>query len=76
MPTRSRNGSTAIDHAAPLRELIDIDSQDMLPRADKIIEQARKTSQRRRRRWSSRCRRTREGIIAVGVAMVLLRARL
>ncbi len=62
----------AYDHASPLRKLIDIDSQDMLPRADKIIEQARKTSAAATSSLVIALSRTREGIIAVGVTMVLL----
>ena len=62
----------AFDHAYPLRELIDIDSQNMLPRADNIIEEARKTSEAATSSLVIALARTRDGIIAVGVAMVLL----
>jgi methyl-accepting chemotaxis protein len=60
------------DHAYPLRKLIDIDSQNMLPRADKIIADARNTSGAATSSLVIALTRTRDGIIAVGIAMVLL----
>ena len=60
------------DRTFPLRKLIDLDSEDMLPRADKIIDQAGKTSEAATSSLVVALSRTRGGIIAVGVAMVLL----
>ncbi len=60
------------DRTYPLRNLIDIDSQNMLPRADKIIEQAGKTSAAATSSLVIALSRTRDGIIAVGITMVLL----
>ncbi|HEX3709943.1 MAG TPA: HAMP domain-containing methyl-accepting chemotaxis protein [Pseudolabrys sp.] len=60
------------DSAYPLRKLIDIDSQNMLPRADKIINQARLTSEAATSALTVALARTRDGIIAVGIAMVAL----
>jgi methyl-accepting chemotaxis protein len=60
------------DRAYPLRQLIDIDSQNMLPRANKIIEQARKTSEEATSALVIALARTRDGIIAIGIAMVAL----
>jgi methyl-accepting chemotaxis protein len=62
----------AFDRAFPLRKLIDLDSQDMLPRADKIIDDARKTSKAATSSLVTALSRTRGGIILVGVSMVLL----
>ena len=61
------------DRVHPLRAVIDIDSQRMLPRADEIIERARadRGSGVDRRSTASQAR-TRTGIIAVGIAMVAL----
>ena len=73
MPTLSRNGSTAIDRVQPLRALIDIDSQNMLPRADEIIARARETAEAASSALTASQARTRTGIIAVGVAMVAAR---
>jgi methyl-accepting chemotaxis protein len=60
----------AYDRAYPLRKLIDIDSQNMLPRADKIIDQARKTSEAATSGLIVSQAHTRTGILAVGFAMV------
>jgi len=59
-------------HAYPLRKLIDIDSLNMLPRADKIITDARKTADAATTSLNVSLASTRSGIIAVGVGMVLL----
>jgi methyl-accepting chemotaxis protein len=67
-----RQWGDAFDHAYPLRKLIDIDSQNMLPRADTIIEEARKTSEAATSSLVIALARTRDGIIAVGASMVLL----
>ena len=62
----------ANDRASPLRALIDIDSQNMLPRADTIIVSANETAQRAAEVLATSQQRTRNGIIAVGMAMVAL----
>jgi methyl-accepting chemotaxis protein len=62
----------AFDSAYPLRKLIDIDSQNMLPRADKIINKARRTSEAATSALVVALARTRDGIIVVGIAMVAL----
>jgi methyl-accepting chemotaxis protein len=62
----------ASDRANPLRALIDIDSQNMLPRADGIITSANQTAQQAAEMLTKSQSRTRNGIIAVGVAMVAL----
>ena len=58
------------DRVHPLRAVIDIDSQAMLPRADEIIEQRATTAEVASIGLSSSQRATRNGIIAVGIAMV------
>ena len=60
------------DQANPLRALIDIDSQNMLPRADAIIASANGAAARASAALSTSQARTRNGIIAVGIAMVAL----
>ena len=60
------------DQANPLRALIDIDSQNMLPRADAIIASANGAAARAAAALSSSQASTRIGIIAVGIAMVAL----
>jgi methyl-accepting chemotaxis protein len=60
------------DRAHPLRALIDIDSQNMLPRADAIIASANGTAERAAGALAASQARTRTGIIAVGIAMVAL----
>ena len=60
----------AYDRAYPLRKLIDIDSQNMLPLADKIIAQARKTTDAATSELIVSQAHTRTGILAVGFAMV------
>ena len=62
----------AFDRAYPLRKLIDIDSQNMLPQADAIIEGARASSDAATSSLVVALSRTRDGILAVGVTMVLL----
>jgi methyl-accepting chemotaxis protein len=56
----------------PIRAIIDIDSQHMLPRADEIIQYARDTADDAARRLDKSQARTRTGIILVGIAMVAL----
>jgi len=60
----------ASDRVRPLRAIIDIDSQHMLPRADEIIQYARDTGDDASVRLAASQGRTRIGIIMVGVAMV------
>jgi len=62
----------AFDRVHPLRAIIDIDSQHMLPRADQIIQYARDTAADAARRLAKSQARTRIGIIIVGIAMVAL----
>ncbi len=60
------------DSVYPLRAVIDIDSQGMLPRADTIIARARQTASEASSVLAVSQTRTRTGIIAVGIAMVAL----
>lgn len=60
------------DRVRPLRAIIDIDSQSMLPRADEVIQYARNTGSDATQRLAASQASTRTGIIAVGVAMVAL----
>ena len=60
------------DRVHPLRAVIDIDSQRMLPRADEIIDRARLTAEEASMKLVVSQARTRTGIIAVGIAMVAL----
>ena len=60
------------ERVRPLRVVIDIDSQRMLPRADEIINQARQTAATAASALTVSQARTRTGIIAVGIAMVAL----
>jgi methyl-accepting chemotaxis protein len=59
-------------NAYPLRKLIDIDSQNVLPRADDIITAANGTAARAANVLEDSQARTRFGIIAVGIAMVAI----
>lgn len=60
------------DRVRPLHALIDIDSQNMLPLADDIITYARRTAEAAGQQLAKSQRRTRDGIIMVGIAMVAL----
>lgn len=60
------------DRVHPIRAIIDIDSQHMLPRADEIIQYARDTADDASRRLAKSQVKTRTGIIMVGIAMVAL----
>ena len=60
------------DRVRPLRVVIDLDSQHMLPRADEIIGQARATAEEASAGLAVSQARTRTGIIAVGLGMVAL----
>jgi methyl-accepting chemotaxis protein len=54
----------------PLRAVIDIDSQNMLPRADEIIGLARRTAEEASSGLTASQAHTRTGIIVVGITMV------
>jgi methyl-accepting chemotaxis protein len=58
------------DRVHPLRAVIDIDSQSMLPRADEIISRARETADEASAGLTVSQDHTRTGIIVVGIAMV------
>ena len=60
------------DRTQPLRTLIDMDSQGMLPRIDTIIASANDAARQATGALSLSQARTRNGIIAVGFAMVAL----
>jgi methyl-accepting chemotaxis protein len=60
------------DRAHPLRALIDIDSQNMLPRADAIINSANQAATQTTAALAVSQTMTRNGIIVVGIAMVAL----
>ena len=64
--------SEGFDRVHPLRAVIDIDSQRMMPRADEIIDRARQTAEEASSGLVASQARTRTGIIAVGIAMVAL----
>ncbi|MEI9803635.1 MAG: HAMP domain-containing methyl-accepting chemotaxis protein [Pseudolabrys sp.] len=64
--------SEGFDRVHPLRAVIDIDSQRMMPRADEIIERARETAEQAGSGLQASQARTRGGIIMVGIAMVTL----
>ena len=60
------------DRVYPLRAILDIDSQNMLPRTDAIIQSANGAAERASGVLTSSQARTRTGIIAVGIAMAAL----
>ena len=62
----------AHDRVRPLRAIIDIDNQNMLPRADDIIQFAHNTANEASQHLAVSQAQTRTGIIAVGVAVVAL----
>src|SRR5215831_9545101 len=62
----------AYDRVRPLRSIIDIDNQNMMPRADEIIRFARNIASDASEHLAASQARTRMGIISVGVAMVAL----
>jgi len=64
--------SDGFDRVRPLRVVIDLDSQRMLPRADEIIQRARLTAETASSVLAVSQARTRTGIIAVGIGMVFL----
>ncbi len=63
---------TVSDRVHPMRALLDIDSQNMLPRADAIIQLANGSAEQAAGALAAAQARTRAGIIAVGVTMALL----
>jgi methyl-accepting chemotaxis protein len=60
------------DRAHPLRTLIDMDSQNMLPRIDGIIVAANNAAQRATATLTASQSRTRNGIIIVGIGVVAI----
>jgi len=60
------------DRANPLRALIDIDSQNLLPRATAIIESANRAATTAREKLDASLDLTRGGIIVVGIVMACL----
>jgi len=60
------------DRVNPLRAVIDLDSQQMLPRADMIIARARSSAEQTSAALADSQAHTRNGIIAFGVAMTVL----
>jgi methyl-accepting chemotaxis protein len=62
----------AADAAYPLRTVIDHDSNEILPKADNIIDAARQSADLASGRLTASQKATRNAIIAVGVAMALL----
>ena len=60
------------DRTQPLRTLIDIDSQNMLPRVDAVILSANGAAQRAATALAVSQHDTRTGIIAVGAVMAIL----
>jgi methyl-accepting chemotaxis protein len=62
----------ASDAAYPLRALIDHDSQDILPKADKIIDDARESAELASSALHVSQATTRNAIIAAGIVMALL----
>jgi methyl-accepting chemotaxis protein len=60
------------DQAHPLRVLIDLDSQNMLPQADEIIASARYKSEAASAALTASQGHTRTGILSVGIAMAAL----
>jgi methyl-accepting chemotaxis protein len=62
----------ASNRAYPLRALIDIDSQNMLPRANAIIASANNAAETASVALANSQMRTRTGIIMVGIAMAVL----
>ena len=62
----------AADRIQPMRAIIDIDTQRMVPRADEIIDRARRTAEEATAGLKESQRHTRTGIITAGIVMVLL----
>jgi methyl-accepting chemotaxis protein len=62
----------SFDRVYPLRAVMDMDSQRMLPRADEIIDWAREKAASAASGLAVSQSHTRAGIIAVGIAMVAL----
>jgi methyl-accepting chemotaxis protein len=60
------------NRAYPYRRLIDLNSKDMIPHADAIIQQATATAAKAAEALTGAQTRTRLGIIAAGIAMVAL----
>jgi methyl-accepting chemotaxis protein len=60
------------ERVRPLRVVMDMDSQGMMPRADEIIAQARSAAAAAASALAASEARTRNGIIAVGIGIVAL----
>ncbi len=60
------------DRTNPLRAIIDIDSQNLLPRATAIIETANRAATTASERLAASQARTRSGLIAAGLIMAIL----
>jgi methyl-accepting chemotaxis protein len=60
------------DAAQPLRNIIELDSERMLPQADKVIESARISAESAADKFTALQSHTRTGIIALGIVMVAL----
>jgi methyl-accepting chemotaxis protein len=64
--------SNVFDDISPLRKLIDIDTQNILPRADDIINSARNSNEKATAELAASQWRTRLGIVSVGLLVVTL----
>jgi methyl-accepting chemotaxis protein len=62
----------SFDRIDPLRKMIDLDTQDMLPRTDQIIAHARTTMQAAADQLAASQARTRTGMVALGFLIVAL----
>jgi len=63
---------TSFNQIDPLRKMIDLDTQDMLPRTDQIIAHARKTMERAAAQLAASQMHTRTSMVALGCLIVLL----
>jgi methyl-accepting chemotaxis protein len=64
--------SESIDSIIPLRKLMELDTLNMLPRADEIIASARQTNEAATASLTASQWRTRVGIVSVGLFVVTL----
>jgi methyl-accepting chemotaxis protein len=67
-----RQWSDLFDNISPLRKLIDIDTQNLLPRADEIINSARNSNEKATAELAASQWHTRVGIVSVGLSVVTL----
>jgi len=63
---------TSFNQIDPLRKMIDLDTQDMLPRTDQIIAHARKTMEQAAEQLAASQMHTRTSMVALGCFIVLL----